>query len=140
MAISLEYATAEFRQETPAGLQELTAAVAADGRSGRASLRQGPLQLGAIIDPAAVLDAFGLATTDAHPDLPAQLVSTGLPSLVVPLRDVATLGRVRLDPGSVRAALSPIAPPDQLSCYFVTPLDAGTWRARSLALDIVGWD
>jgi trans-2,3-dihydro-3-hydroxyanthranilate isomerase len=140
VAIALGLPMAEFVQETPAGLQALTVSIADDRRSGRASLRQGPLVLGDIVEPGAVLRAFGLAPTDAHADLPAQLVSTGLLSLILPLRDVTTLGRVRMDPVAVRAALVPIALPDQLNCYFVTPLKPDTWRARGLALDLVGWE
>ncbi len=140
MAMARGQTSAEFVQETPAGLQALTVAVAADGLGGRASLRQGPLLLGAVVDAGPILEAFGLTAADAREDLPAQLVSTGLLSLILPLRDVATLGRVRMDPSPVRAALAPVAPPDQLNCYFVASLDPGTWRARSLALDIVGWE
>ncbi len=140
MAIALGRTTSEFVQETPAGLQVLTVALAADGRGGRASLRQGPLGLGAVVDAGPILEAFGLTSADAHDDLPAQLVSTGLLSLILPLRDVAALGRVRMDPDAARAALAPIAIPDRLNCYFVAPLNSGTWRARSLALDIVGWE
>ncbi len=92
------------------------------------------------MDPGPILTAFGLRPTDAHPDLPAQLVSTGLQSLLLPVRDIATLGRARMDPVAVHAALASIADPDRLNCYFVTPRDAFTWRARSLALDIAGWE
>jgi trans-2,3-dihydro-3-hydroxyanthranilate isomerase len=41
--------------------------------------------------------ATGLSPEDLHPALPAQVVSTGLPPLIVPVRDVATLRRATLD-------------------------------------------
>jgi trans-2,3-dihydro-3-hydroxyanthranilate isomerase len=41
--------------------------------------------------------ATGLSPEDLHPDLPAQVVSTGLPPLIVPVRDLATLRRATLD-------------------------------------------
>ena len=45
-----------------------------------------------------------------------------------------------MDPVAVRAALTPIADPERLNCYFVAERDTTTWRARSLALDINGWE
>ena len=95
-------------------------------------------------DPVPVLLAFGLVAEDAHPELPAQLVSTGLATLVLPLRDVAALGRVRMEPLAVGRAIEVVlgsaTDPGWLNCYFVTPVGATTWRARSLALDIAGWE
>jgi trans-2,3-dihydro-3-hydroxyanthranilate isomerase len=41
--------------------------------------------------------ASGLDPDDLHPDRPAQVVSTGLPPMIVPVRDVATLRRARID-------------------------------------------
>jgi trans-2,3-dihydro-3-hydroxyanthranilate isomerase len=131
---------ADFVQETPSGLQDLHVEVAADRKSGTASLRQNALELGALVDPGDILEAFGLERADAHPDLPAQLVSTGLQSVILPLHDIASLGRVRMDPVAVRTALAPVADPQRLNCYFVAERDATTWRARSLALDIAGWE
>lgn len=131
---------ADFVQQTPSGLQALQVTVGTDGAGGTATLRQAPLELGELVDPSPILMAFGLDATDAHPDLPSQLVSTGLRSIVLPVRDIPTLGRVRMVPPAVRAALASMANPGLLNCYFVTPVDAFTWRARSLALDIVGWE
>lgn len=41
--------------------------------------------------------ATGLRPEDLHPDLPAQVVSTGLPPLILPVRDLETLRRATLD-------------------------------------------
>jgi trans-2,3-dihydro-3-hydroxyanthranilate isomerase len=137
-----------FVQQTPSGLQRLDVRVAADRKRGHAALHQAPLSAGPIVDPAGLLRAFGLEPADAHADLPAQVVSTGLPALVLPLRDIAALGRVRMDPGPVRAALAALPMRDAgadkaLNCYFVTPVDgspaeAVVWRTRCLALDLPG--
>jgi trans-2,3-dihydro-3-hydroxyanthranilate isomerase len=140
VAIERGVRKADYVQETPSGLQSLHVEVGPDGRSGRASLRQNPLVLGEVVDPVPILLAFGLTAEDAHPELPAQLVTTGLASVVLPVRDVEALGRVRMDPVAVSAALAPIAGSGHLNCYFVTQSDSTTWRARSLALDIAGWE
>ena len=48
--------------------------------------------------------ASGLRVADLHPDLPAQVVTTGLPPLIVPIRDVETLRRARIDQTAVAEA------------------------------------
>ncbi len=127
VALAHRLDAADFVQETSSGLQPLHVVIADDRLGGRATLRQNALVLGAIIDPTPILHAFGLGADDAHPDLPAQLVSTGLESLVLPVRDIAALGRVRMDPVAVRPALAAIGEPDRLTCYFVAEVDATTW-------------
>jgi trans-2,3-dihydro-3-hydroxyanthranilate isomerase len=44
-------------------------------------------------DRTVVAEAAGLSTDDLHPDLPMQVISTGLAPLLVPVRDEATLRR-----------------------------------------------
>jgi len=46
-------------------------------------------------DRAAVAAAAGLTEDDLRPDLPIEAVSTGLPPLIVPVRDLGTLRRAR---------------------------------------------
>lgn len=150
VALRRDLGAATFTQQTRAGLQRLDVTLADDRRSGHAALHQAPLSLGPVIDPSDLLRAFGLDPADAHPGLPAQVVSTGLASLVVPLRDVAALGRARMDPGPVATTLAALplgeaAAPKALNCYFVTPMggspaDAEEWRARCLALDLPGYE
>ncbi|MGZ5354646.1 MAG: PhzF family phenazine biosynthesis protein [Actinomycetota bacterium] len=48
--------------------------------------------------------ATGLAPEDLRTDVPAQMVTTGLPTLIVPVRDVETLRRARIDQPSVAEA------------------------------------
>jgi PhzF family phenazine biosynthesis protein len=45
--------------------------------------------------------AIGLEPGDLRDDVPLQVVSTGLPPLIVPIRDLATLRRARPAPSSV---------------------------------------
>jgi trans-2,3-dihydro-3-hydroxyanthranilate isomerase len=150
VAIERGEASATYVQQTGAGLQRLDVTLADDRRSGRAALHQPPFVAGPVVDPAGLLRAFGIEPTDAHPDLPAQMVSTGLPSLVIPLRDLAALGRLRMDPEPVAAALAALPLGDAgahkaLNCYFATPAngsyrDATEWRTRCLALDLPGYE
>ena len=65
--------------------------------------------------------ALGLTEADLHPTLPPQVVSTGLPWLMVPLRDTAALDRVAPDPrpflesGGFHEAVYPFVPPSASS-------------------------
>ena len=55
-------------------------------------------------DRRVVAEAAGLEPDDLHPDLPMQVISTGLGPLLVPIRDEATLRRAeRYEPGCRRA-------------------------------------
>ena len=47
--------------------------------------------------PRWVLGALGLDAADGHPELPPQVVSTGVAQLMVPVREAAVLARVRPD-------------------------------------------
>ncbi len=143
-------AAATYVQQTRAGAQRLEVTIADDRRSGHASLHQPPLRLGPTLDPSGLLHAFGLDVSDAHADLPAQVVSTGLPALVIPLRDVTALGRVQMDAGAVSAALATLPLGDAgahkaLNCYLATPVGgrpavATEWRTRCMALDLPGYE
>lgn len=129
-------ATGTFVQETPSGLQRLE--VRLEGSVGRVTLEQNPAELGQVIDPGAILAALGLQPRDAHPDLPAQVASTGLPALILPVRTVPLVSGARPDPSALRAALSAIADPDRLNNYVVAEEYPGRWRARSFSLDLTG--
>jgi trans-2,3-dihydro-3-hydroxyanthranilate isomerase len=86
---------ATYVQETVAGLQPVE--VAAAGGRWTASVLQNPAELGVEVDPGPVMAALGLAAADAHPELPAQVATTGLPHLLAPLADASALPRVRPD-------------------------------------------
>jgi trans-2,3-dihydro-3-hydroxyanthranilate isomerase len=68
--------------------------VQVDLAGGRASMRQLPPVFGDdLADRASIADAAGLEVDDLVADLPARVVSTGLPHVMVPVRDEATLRR-----------------------------------------------
>ena len=52
----------------------------------------------------ALADAVGLRLDQLHPDLPPQVVSTGLPALLVPAADAAAVAGARRDAAGVRRA------------------------------------
>jgi trans-2,3-dihydro-3-hydroxyanthranilate isomerase len=96
---------AHYVQQTGAGLQAVDVEL---GRSGvaRASMLQEPAVFGDEIEPGRVFTALGLDASDAHPELPPQVVSTGLAHLMIPARDNAVLQRARPDNALLDALLS----------------------------------
>jgi len=94
-----------YVQETPAGLQPVD--VELDGDRAHASMLQEPPVFGATVDPAAALAAIGLTPGDGDPDLPPQVVSTGVPHLMVPLRDRDAAARARPDHAAIARLLAP---------------------------------
>ena len=120
---------ARYVQQTPAGLQPVEVRLAADGARAQASMLQEPAAFGPEPDGVAALQAVGLAAADAHPDLPVQVVSTGLPQLLIPVGDPHALTRCAPDLGALRAVLEPHG----AACsYVVAPQpELGTAQARS---------
>jgi trans-2,3-dihydro-3-hydroxyanthranilate isomerase len=51
----------------------------------------------ATYDPADIQAVFGLSSTDLLSDLPIQTVSTGTPQLMIPVTDLAALGRIKVN-------------------------------------------
>jgi len=97
---------AEGRVRSP--LRQVVAAgefpVEVDLDRGFATMHQLPPTLGPEIDDLAEVAAGGgLTPADLHPDLPPQLVSTGLPHLLVPVRDEPTLRGATRNDGALRA-------------------------------------
>jgi trans-2,3-dihydro-3-hydroxyanthranilate isomerase len=95
--------TARYVQQTRAGLQPVE--VQLDGTTARASMLQEPARFGPEPDAALVLDALGLGPEDAHADLPPQVVSTGVPQVLVPVGEPAALERLRPRAPAVLALL-----------------------------------
>jgi trans-2,3-dihydro-3-hydroxyanthranilate isomerase len=60
-------------------------------------MRQLPPAFGPALDPAATARALDIERSDLDDRFPVQEVSTGLPAIVVPLRDLDALGRCRVD-------------------------------------------
>jgi trans-2,3-dihydro-3-hydroxyanthranilate isomerase len=94
---------ATYVQQTRPGLQPIE--VESDGRVARVSMLQEPAAFGDELDGADVLPMLGLEPADADPALPSQVVSTGVPQIVVPVRADA-VARVRPDYDSIGALIA----------------------------------
>lgn len=130
--------SASFLQETGAGLQRLTLTLTPS--TAAVDLRQNPPERFAEPSTAVhqeLLAVVGLTGDDAHPTLPPAVVSTGLPTLVLPVSDVPTLGRLRVDLAQLDAALAK-CPGRPVTCYVVTPTagTGATWRARTFTAQV----
>jgi trans-2,3-dihydro-3-hydroxyanthranilate isomerase len=122
---------ASYVQQTPAGLQPIDVALA-DGGVARASMLQEPATFGPELDPAVALAPAGLHPADADPQLPAQVVATGVPQVIVPVRDEA-LARATPDFEPLVALLEE----HRAVVLYLAASDAGagTARARSFYPD-----
>jgi trans-2,3-dihydro-3-hydroxyanthranilate isomerase len=122
---------AAYVQQTGAGTQSVEVEIG-DVVS-RASMLQEPTTFGPEVEPAVALRALGLDESDAVPELPPQVVGTGLMQLIVPVREAAALDRVAAD----AAALRPVLDGPGCVCAYVAFLDADgeSAAARSFFLD-----
>lgn len=73
------------------------------GAPARIAMTQPAPQFLAELEPARVLPVFGLAADSLRDDLPIQIVSTGTPQLMVPLRNASALREVRVDADALAA-------------------------------------
>jgi trans-2,3-dihydro-3-hydroxyanthranilate isomerase len=80
---------ASYVQQTGAGLQPIEAR--RDSEAWTASMLQEPATFGAEVQPHHVMAAAGLTPADAHPELWPQTVSTGLATLIAPVRREAAI-------------------------------------------------
>jgi trans-2,3-dihydro-3-hydroxyanthranilate isomerase len=123
--------TATYVQETGAGLQPIDVHV--DDGLARVSMLQEPPEFGPELDPAEVLGTLGLDEDVADPQLPCQVVSTGLPHVIAPVREARMLARVLPDYDRIAQVLGP------LGCVVVylvhVDSEHGTARARSFTRD-----
>ena len=95
-----------YVQQTRAGLQPIEVEVL-DERTARASMLQEPATFGPELDPAVVLGPAGVDPSLAAAGLPAQVVDTGVPQILVPVeRDAldAAAPRLRHARGAARRA------------------------------------
>ncbi len=121
--------SATYVQQTISGLQSLE--VELDGTEGRVSIAQNEAEfadarVGAID---AVLGAVGLDGSALDDTLEPRIVSTGLPTLILPILDVDALASAQPD----RAALDRLLPSaglDAQTVYAVARSD-DRWRARA---------
>jgi len=129
-------AQADLVQQTLSGEQRLH--VEMDGRQGTASVWQNAAVFGQELDAAPVLAALGVAAGAAHPTLQPQVVSTGLPTLILPVREVGHLANVRLDGPALNQAMTLPDSTRPITCYVVAETGPGQWRARSFGTDLAG--
>jgi trans-2,3-dihydro-3-hydroxyanthranilate isomerase len=117
---------ARYVQETHAGLQPI--GVELDGDLARATMLQEPPVFGTCPAAGDVMASAGLDAADAHPQLPPQVVSTGVAHLMAPLADAAALRRVAPSRVALGALLEPLG---AVLLYLVAiDVDAGTADAR----------
>ncbi len=129
-------ASADVTQQTISGEQRIQ--VELDGRSGRATIWQNPAHFGDMIEAGPVLAALGLPVEARNPSLPAQVMSTGLPTLVMPIADVRHLADLQVDPRALVSATTLADGSHPLTVYVVAESGPGEWRARSLGTDLAG--
>lgn len=129
-------AQADLVQQTISGEQRLR--VELDGRRGTASVWQNAAVFGPEVAAAPVLAALGIASGAAHATWAPQVVSTGLPTLVLPVKDVASLANVRIDGPALNNAMTLADGSRPITCYVVAELAPGRWRARSFGTDLAG--
>ena len=84
-----------YVQETGVGLQPIDVRIDAD--VAYASMLQEPASFGPEVDALHVLAAVGLVPGDVHRELPPQIVSTGLPTLIAPVTATRCVADARPD-------------------------------------------
>jgi trans-2,3-dihydro-3-hydroxyanthranilate isomerase len=80
-----------YVQQTGMGLQPIDVRI--EGAAGYASVLQEPVVFGPEVNPAHVMAAIGLLPGDADSDRPPQFASTGLNTLIAPVRERDALAR-----------------------------------------------
>jgi trans-2,3-dihydro-3-hydroxyanthranilate isomerase len=125
--------TGEVRyvQQTVAGLQPIE--VVLNGGTATASMLQEPATFGAEVDAAEALRTLGLPPEAASPELPPQVVSTGLAHLMVPLRSLEDLSLIVPDFPAIGRVVEPRGAFGVYAAYCDTA--AGTAEARFFARD-----
>ncbi|MCB0857745.1 MAG: PhzF family phenazine biosynthesis protein [Solirubrobacterales bacterium] len=129
--------SATFTQQTEVGLQEVDVVRSETGGSGpeawQASVHQEKAEFGDLVAADRVAAVLGLSVDQIDTRYSAQVVSTGLPALLIPLRDLEALQACSGDP----AALGELGFGDALNVYpFVFDVPTRTVRARCFALDL----
>jgi trans-2,3-dihydro-3-hydroxyanthranilate isomerase len=122
--------SASFVQETGAGLQPIE--VSSDGWRWRAEMLQNEPEFGTALDPEAAMHAVGLNFAEAHQDLSPQVVSTGLPTAIVPVSDAGSLARAAPDFESIDALLRDAEPSaGETQTFYLVWVDEQAERARA---------
>jgi trans-2,3-dihydro-3-hydroxyanthranilate isomerase len=124
---------ATFVQQTQVGLQEIEVSSTADGW--HAAVHQPAADFGKVFPAARLAPALGLDPGRMDPELSGQIVSTGLPALLAPVRDREALADCRPDFG----ALGELDADPSLNLYaFFHERGSRTIRARCFGEDLAG--
>ncbi len=130
---------ASFVQETQAGLQPIN--VRRDGDRWRAEMVQNEAEFGTPLDSEEAMHAVGLSSAEAHQDLPPQVVSTGLPTAIVPVSDAGSLARAAPNFESIDALLRDAEPrAGETPTFYLVWVDeeAESARARMFSRAVIG--
>lgn len=120
-----------FTQETGVGLQEVD--VTRTEGAWQASVLQEPAEFGEVYPPSRVARVLNLDESRLHPTYSAQLVSTGFPTLLVPVADREALA----DCAANREALAEFEFEYAVNVYpFVFDVPSRVVHARCFALDL----
>jgi trans-2,3-dihydro-3-hydroxyanthranilate isomerase len=104
------------------------------GGSGSATMQQPKPEFDAANNNRAGLAKLvSLEAADLHPDLPPQVVSCGVPYLILPLRDLASAHRARPRADLWESTLAPLGTPNVLVVTRETGKPAHQWHARMFA-------
>ncbi len=125
---------ARFAPQTAAGTQVVE--VELDGRRARASMLQEPAWFGPEPPAGDVLAPAGLSAADADPELPPQVVATGIAHLLAPVASADALARIRIDPDALAAVLEPLG----ATVLYLAWCDPNTGRARARGFFHAGED
>lgn len=136
VALASGAATADYTQLTGAGLQRLHVELDVPAQCAEVELEQNPPELLGQLEAGPLLAAIGLGPDDADPALSPWVVSTGLPTAVLPVRGEDVLGRARPDLRLVQDALA--GPPAAVTLYVVARAARGRWRARCFTPAVAG--
>ena len=124
---------ATYTQQTGAGLQPVDVRIEDD--YAWASMLQEPPEFGPEVDARHVLAAVGLVPGDAHRELPPQVVSTGLPTLIVPLLNVTCVSGAQPDFDLIDELTAEY---EAANFYLVCLQGDGKARARMLSRSVEG--
>ena len=98
----------------------------------RLTMTQNQPVFGDIVNPMSVAACFNLALEDIRDDYPVQWVSTGLESVIVPLKSLDALARCSVDHGQFQRYIA-----EKYACnhLFFVDVGNGTLRARNFMED-----
>lgn len=95
-----------YRQEIAGHVLDIDVALEANGRYSVVMQQAAPQFLATLQDRSPVAAALGLVEDDLDDSLPVQVVSTGVPHLLVPVHDRETVDRVSVDTAGLREILA----------------------------------